>query len=133
MTRRVPLPTDDDIAAVIAKLTSESPGPPPAAVTVARELGMSNATFWRHFPKVAQELADTRRAARRSDQRSTSLGENEGLRTDLARLRAEKTRREGEILSAAAEIQRLTLENHALRTELEKSVGVIPLRVAPPA
>lgn len=127
MTPRVPLPTPDQIAAAIAVETEQSRRPP-AALAVARRLGMSNATFWRHFPRVAQELADARRSANRSVQRRVATDSGPNAAVTIARLRAENVGLQDDIKVAAAEVQRLTLENHVLRAQLETAAGITPIQ-----
>ncbi|HWL76507.1 hypothetical protein [Microbacterium sp.] len=127
MTRAVPLPTETEITAVVEALTREDPSRPPAVLAVAARLGLSNATFWRRFPQLAQTLADTRRVALRDRARTPERPVHELPVAELARLRNDKARLVNEVRVAAAEVQRLTLENQALRTQLEQSSGVIPL------
>lgn len=127
MTRPVPLPTETEITAVVEALTREDPSRPPAVLAVAARLGLSNATFWRRFPQLAQTLADTRRDALRHRAGTPEGAAHELPVVELARLRNDKARLEGEVRAAAAEVQRLTLENYALRTQLEQASGVIPI------
>lgn len=128
MTRPVPLPTETEITAVIEALKREDPSRPPAVVAVAARLGLSNATFWRRFPQLAQTLADTRRDALRDRARAPERALAELPVAELARLRNDKARLESEVRTAAAEVQRLTLENEALRAQLQHARGLIPLR-----
>lgn len=128
MTQRVPLPTADDITSAINALTTERTGRPPAALAVATRLGMSNATFWRHFPDIARELVDSRREANRTVRRQVADASDANDRSTIARLRVENARLLNEVNFAAAEVQRLTLENHALRTQLEQSARVTAIR-----
>lgn len=127
MTRRVPLPSPDQIAAAIASETERS-GRPPAALAVASRLGMSNATFWRHFPRVAQDLADARRDANRRAQRVLETDSRPHLAATIAGLRTENADLQNDIKVAAAEVQRLTLENHDLRTQLEQVARITPFQ-----
>lgn len=128
MTQRVPLPSTDDITSVIDALTREA-GCPPAALAVATRLGMSNSTFWRHFPHIAQELADSRREANRNVRRRRIPGTSDAHhRSVISQLRVENARLLNEVNVAALEVQRLTLENHALRTQHELSERVTSIR-----
>lgn len=127
MTRAIPLPTETEITAVIEALTREDPSHPPAVLAVAARLGLSNATFWRRFPQLAQTLADTRKDALRDRTRAPERPAPELPAAELARLRNDNARLESEVRAAAAEVQRLTLENYALRTQLEQASGVIPI------
>lgn len=127
MTQRVPLPTADDITRAIDALMNEA-GRPPAALAVATRLGMSNATFWRHFPLIARELADSRREANRTVRRQVADASATNHRSTIARLRVENARLLNEVNLAAAEVQRLTLENHGLRTQREQLARVTAIR-----
>jgi len=63
MSRRVQLPTDDDVVAARDQLLTDAQagGPRPTVVELGRRLGLTNTTFWRHYPAIARELADTER------------------------------------------------------------------------
>ncbi len=131
MTRRVPLPTDADVVAALAQLRQDNP----ATVTVralAERVGLTNPTFWRHFPVIAQDLADQRRAASRARPQPTTgqVTRGDGADANL-RLRAETATLRDQIDLAAAHIQRLTLENHTLRTQLEHRDGIAHLPTYP--
>ncbi len=61
----------------------------PAVVTLARELGMSHPSFWRHFPGIARELVDLARSQgteRSPGAEPSRLGQ---IEEDNARLRRE--------------------------------------------
>lgn len=89
---------------------------------------MSNATFWRHFRHIAQELSDRRRDASRKVQSEVPEGADVDYRGTISRLRIENARLLNDMMIAAAEVQRLTLENHALRIQQEQTSGVTPIR-----
>lgn len=131
MTRRVDLPTDEDVANRIGEMTSET-GLPPAVITVARDLQLSNATFWRHFPRIAQSLADARRAHRRTTAVSEPEGDldpaQESSSVSPPAVSQRVSRLQSDLDAAAREIQRLTLENEALRAYLQDATSVLPLR-----
>ncbi|MBN8423469.1 hypothetical protein JF531_02940 [Microbacterium esteraromaticum] len=127
MTRRVSLPTSAQVDAAIAAET-EHAGRPPAALAVAARLQMSNATFWRHFPQIAQELADNRRKAVRRAHQQSADAPSDSLAAANARLRTENAHLRDEMKVAAAEVQRLTLENHNLQTEHEHNARITPLQ-----
>lgn len=63
MTRRAQLPTEADVRDARDALLVETAanGTRPAVVALAGRVGLSNTTFWRHFPHIAHELADARR------------------------------------------------------------------------
>ncbi|MET3175950.1 UNVERIFIED_ORG: uncharacterized protein YceH (UPF0502 family) [Arthrobacter sp. UYCu721] len=124
MTRRVALPTESEIRAALAELTR--PDGRPSVVALARSLGLANATFWRHFPEIAQEVADARRNALRSahpaDAPATTGSD---AKSAIAQLRNEKAHLRDQLEVAVAHIQRLTLENRTLREELERATKVV--------
>lgn len=127
MTRRVSLPTESEVRAALAELSATETKGRPTVVALARSLGLTNATFWRHFPEIAQEVADARRSGQRSD---TAAGASHtGAAADggaeIAHLRTEKSRLRDQLEVAVAHIQRLTLENRALRDELERATKVV--------
>ena len=128
MTKPVLLPTHAEIVAVIKLCESESPTHPPSALSVAARLGLSNATFWRHFPQIAQDLADARRDSRKRVTTALKETARSSQTGDLRRIRDDRARVENDLKVAAAEIQRLTLENHRLRTSLEQATGILPFK-----
>lgn len=128
MSRRVVLPTDLQITEALEALGREQPAKPPTVVAIAQHFGLSNATFWRHFPDLCQEIVNSRRDALRSHPAGNQNPNDVDHQTLLARLRNNNARLEGDLKLAAAEIQRLTLENRALVIHAELTTDVIPLR-----
>lgn len=135
MTRRVPLPSEGEVRAAVDQLATDSASSP-AVVAVARHLGLSNATFWRHFPQLAQAIADERRASRattampRSVDTHDTKESEQGSSAMSARLRTENAQLRSKVEIASAHILRLTLENRHLRDELESAQRVA--RIQPP-
>lgn len=127
MSRRVLLPTELQIAETLAALRREQPAKPPTVVAVADRLGLTNATFWRHFPDLCQEIADARRRAVGTQPVPNRSPDDVDQRTILARLRDNNSRLERELEVAAAEVQRLTLENRALIAHAQQASKVIPI------
>lgn len=126
MTARVPLPTETRVQEVIEDLRNREPGHPPTAISVAGALGLTNATFWRHFPALAREVADARHEQRGRKRPPTHTPDDsaEDDRATLARLRTANANLENQLRTAAEHIQHLTLENRNLRDELELVKGV---------
>lgn len=125
MTRRVLLPSESEVRAVLAQLRKADGSRLVTALDLARQLGLSNSTFWRHFPEIAQEVADERRISLRIAQTapadSPRVGEPDGaLRKENAKLR-------DQIELAVAHIQRLTIDNEALRDQLETQTNIVKL------
>lgn len=126
MSRRVVLPAEPEIREAIARLTAADPARPPTVVALARSLGLANATFWRHFPHIAQEVADLRRGSLRSPRPAEpSASADTDDSSAVARLRGDNARLRGQLEAAVAHIQHLTLENLALREELERARKVV--------
>lgn len=123
MTARVQLPSEARVRQALTELTAQPGAGQPTVLALARSLGLANGTFWRHFPEIAREVADQRRTAARLN-RNTSAHELPGDDNppgELARLRHTNRELTDQIEVAIAHLQRLTLENHALREELEHS------------
>ncbi len=126
MTRPVDLPTDDQVSGAWAELAADANdgGPRPSVVALARRLGLTNSTFWRHFPDHARRVADHARSGSHEtpppEPRASPGGQpdrctnpsrhNQDLQTQLH--------------LAAANIAELTIENHELRTALEAALNV---------
>ncbi|MEW2272829.1 hypothetical protein GTY41_43410 [Streptomyces sp. SID685] len=91
---------------------------------------MSNTTFRRHFPDIAQEIAAVRSAP------PTPGAPSEPTRYDRLVARNAKLKRRNRELTetltlAACHIQRITLENQKLRGELEAATGIARLTSVP--
>lgn len=140
MTRRVSLPTEAEIREALAELRKCNANNAPTVVALAQSIGLANATFWRHFPQIAQEVADARRSAQRSIPPAAASPTNAdagGDRAEVTRLRREKSQLRDQLEAAVAHIMHLTLEhralgeeNRALRRalELERNVLQLPQR-----
>lgn len=125
MTRRVELPSEDDVHRTLAKLRSDS-SRPVTAHALATRLGMTNSTFWRWFPQIAQSVADERRQTLRTYKSQPTppprgTGDEAKLRSEIGTLR-------DQLQLAVATIQRLSLELHDLRASTAREHGIIPLR-----
>lgn len=122
MSRRVDLPTVDQVRQGMLEYIAESEdaGTRVTVIGLARRLNLSNGTFWRQFPAIADELkvaAVSTSTAPRKDDRTE-------LRADNARLRRENASLRSDINLAVSSIQRLALESRALRTQLEQSAKI---------
>lgn len=125
MSRRVTLPTDQAVADALHAVleVAAADGARPTVVELARRVGLSNSTFWRHYPDIANQLRD---AARRPTSRPAGTETSSSQR---AQQRAATLNRDNEQLRehlelAAATIARLTLDNHQLRQALESAQAV---------
>ena len=138
MTARVQLPSEAQVRQTLSELAARPGAGQPTVLALARSLGLANGTFWRHFPDIAREVADQRRTAARLG-RTTSPQQQPGDNnppSELARLRRTNRELSDQIEVAIAHLQRLTLENHTLREELEDSRKITRLpraQLLPPA
>lgn len=130
MSRRVALPSETEIREALTRLSVAEPAEPPTVIALARCLGLTNATFWRHFPHIAQEVADLRRTSLRSHRPADAPAPaGESASSVVAQLRNDKARLRRQLEVAVAQIQHLTLKNRALREELERVTKVV--RISP--
>lgn len=121
MSRRVELPTEELVKSTWLAL-AQSGGRPPTASGLARELGLTNSTFWRYFPAIAQQVADERRHA------SSELAKEQSAspaRSQEAALRSENQNLRDQLALAIAQLQRLAIDNQALREQLESTARVV--------
>lgn len=124
MSRRVDLPSTEQVRATIRDLSAQSPDSVLTVKALAQHLGLTNGTFWRHFPDVAQAVADERRSALRPGMKLPPATTERKEETEV-RLRGQIALLKSEVALAAAQVQRLTLENHALREHLEAEKTII--------
>lgn len=127
MTRRVLLPSETEVQSAAAQLRDASPNGFITVRDLATQLGLANSTFWRHFPGIAQSVADGRRTTVRTAQIVNEDEDDARVAGAEARLRGENAKLREQLQLAVAHIQRLTLENHALRDQLESQSGVARL------
>lgn len=128
MSRKVAVPTEQQARQALAELTAEteSAGRRPTVIGLARRLGMANPTFWRHFPDIAEEVRATARA-QTPGPGAPGAGPCRELEKKNAALRRANADLTEHLDLAVANIQRLALENHQLRGELEAATKVTPL------
>lgn len=122
MSRRIDLPGEAHVRDVLAGMLAEAAagGAKPSVLALARRLGLSNATFWRHFRDIATEVRHTVSI-------STAAGGSENLRRDRAGelasqnagLRRDRDRLAGQLDAALGHLRRLTTDNAQLRSDLE--------------
>lgn len=119
--RQTQLPTTVDVYAAI-RAVSEATGRPATAFAVARRLAIPNTTFRRNFPGIVSELKRRERSADPSMDGASEAAFHR-LKKDNARLRSELRDWKDNCELAIANIQRLALEIHDLREELEALTG----------
>jgi len=127
VTRAPDLPTPAAVhEAMTAVITeADTAGRRPSVLAVARRLGLTNTTFRRNYPDASAEigaLRHTRPEPTHSNDDSVSA-----LRHRIAELRQDNLTLTTHLELAIANIQRLTLDNHRLRQELEALGGVAKL------
>jgi hypothetical protein len=127
-----PLPTDDEVrqAMTLALAQARHAGRRPTVTAVERELGITHPTFYRNYPDLIawfkqqptppdSETADSNPAtAMTSD-----------ANTQTADLRRENHELRDRVALYAEAIRQLTLDNAALRTELDANAKVIDLNI----
>ncbi|MDY0909512.1 hypothetical protein [Microbacterium sp. CFBP9034] len=97
------------------------------ARALAGHLGLSNSTFWRCFPAIAQTVADERRQSLRNTP-PAQLSPEANARQTEARLRAENRVLRGQLDLAIATIQRMSLELDDFRTQSQQLAGIARIR-----
>ena len=114
MTRNDPDVSDALVRKRFQELTiaCEEHAKRPSVLELARTLGLSNTTFRRRYPDIAQEIADLRRtpipeAARQTDEVR--------LAARNAKLKRENHKLKQQLQLAVAQIQRLSLHNALLQ------------------
>jgi hypothetical protein len=101
----------------------------PSVLGLADRLGMSNTTFRRHFPAQARKVSGLRSAP------ASESGSGDDVPVspyDQLTARNARLRRANRVLTqnlhlAAAQIQRLSLDNARLRGELQSRASIIPV------
>lgn len=127
MSRRVDLPSDQTVQAALQALLAEADaeGTKPTVIELARRVGLTNTTFWRHFPDIGNQLRHSVRAAP-----ATTDPTSPGARrlAELEQRNAELTRDNRQLTEhlniAVTNIRRLALDNHHLRQALEASANI---------
>ena len=128
MSRRIPLPSPDAVEQAKTDILAEAhtAGRRPSVLALARHLGLTNATFWRYFPDTARDVAEHRRSAA-PPPAGNNTDHDTPLRQQIANLRRTNHALTEHLDLAVANIQRLTLDNHQLRQELEAATNVTQL------
>lgn len=123
MSRKIGLPAEAHVRAVLADMLAEETagGPKPSVLALARRLGLSNATFWRHFRDIATEIRHTAgdsmaQPGGQNPRRDRVVGE---LASQNAGLRRERDRLADQLEVALGHLRRLTIDNARLRHDLE--------------
>ncbi|WP_157124493.1 hypothetical protein [Nocardia pseudovaccinii] len=127
MSRATDIPTLEQARCAVDNALGDAPrnGHRPSVLAVARQLGMSNTTFRRHFPDLAHEIGEARRAPQpQLFKRSPAEADQTRLAARNAKLRRDNRRLREHLGLAVTNIRHLTLTVHRLRTELEVASNV---------
>jgi hypothetical protein len=108
------------VTAVLAE--AQAAGRRPSVLAVARHLGLTNTTLRRNFPDAAAEVSTLRHA--QQEPAGPDVESGTALRQRIADLRQDNRTLAEHLELAVANIQRLTLDNHRLRQELEAAHGI---------
>lgn len=117
------LPAELQVRQAFTKLVDQAHhnGQRPSVLALARQFGLSNTTFRRHYPEIVRELGQIRRTPATALTESSAATEHSNLVTRSAELRRTVHELRQDLGLAIANIARLTLDNHHLRTELEQA------------
>jgi hypothetical protein len=131
MSRAADIPAEHTVDRALERYLGEchDNGKRPSVLGLAATLGMSNTSFRRHFPAQARKVSGLRQAP------APDLATEDGPPAspyDRLAARNAKLRRSNRVLTqnlhlAAAQIQRLALDNARLREELQKAASVTPI------
>ena len=130
MSRKIDLPDQAHVRAVLADMLAEAAagGAQPSVLALARRLGLSNATFWRHFRDIATEIrhaANAPMAPASAGNPRPHLCEEQAAQN--ARLRRENARLADQLEAALGHLRRLTIDNAQLRDDLEAARAITRL------
>jgi protein-disulfide isomerase-like protein with CxxC motif len=101
----------------------------PSVLALAATLGMNNTTFRRHFPDHAKKVSELRREPESGSRTEADAGPSpyEQLTARNAKLRRDNRVLTQNLHLAAAQVQRLSLDNARLRGELQSRASVTPI------
>lgn len=100
----------------------------PSVLALAHRLGLPNTTLRRRFPDICADIAAHRQPPRSGEETNPAAGIHDTLPQETSRLRLDNRELTEHLELAIANIQRLTLDNHRLRAELEVARLVSPIR-----
>lgn len=123
MTSLDGLPAEPQVRQAFTELIDQAhhEGQRPSVLALARQFGLTNTTFRRHYPEIVRELGQIRRTPATALTESTAATEHSKLVDRNAELRRAVQELRQDLELAIASIARLTLDNHHLRTELEQA------------
>jgi hypothetical protein len=129
VSRKITLPAEQHVRDALGQMHAEAAdgGARPSVLALARRLGLSNATFWRHFRDIAIELRQSATTTTPPGGTGQSSGSGHKLAEQNAKLRRERDDLADQLQAALAHLRRLTIDNARLRTDLEAARGVTRL------
>ncbi|MGB3354853.1 MAG: hypothetical protein WBB00_19040 [Mycobacterium sp.] len=130
MTSLDGLPAEAQVRQAFAALVDQAhhDGKRPSVLALARQFGLTNTTFRRHYPAIVRELGQIRRTPATVLTESTAATEHSKLVDRNAELRRAVQELRQDLEFAIANIARLTLDNHQLRIELEQARGITHIK-----
>lgn len=122
--------TAGQVKAALDQLREEAhlSGRRPSVLALAHLLGLPNTTLRRRFPDICADIATRRQPAGTDEETNAAAGFHDTLLQETSRLRRDNRELTEHLELAIANIQRLTLDNHRLRAELEVARLVSPIR-----
>lgn len=128
MSRAADIPAEHSVDRALERYLAECRrnGRRPSVLALAATLGMSNTTFRRHFPAQARKVSELRREPEPGARAAADAGPSpyEQLTARNARLRRANRALTQNLNLAAAQVQRLSLDNARLRGELQNRASV---------
>jgi hypothetical protein len=126
VTRPADIPAEARVRRVLDQYLTEchDNGKRPSVLALAARIGMTNTTFRRHFPQHAKEISEARSTPEPQAVAEMQPSPHDVLVARNARLRRANHTLTGNLRLAAAQIQRLGMENARLREALEASSNI---------
>jgi dienelactone hydrolase len=128
VTRKTGLPPEDHVRAVMTRMLAAAAagGPRPIVLALAGNLGLANATFWRHYHDIATELRQhaARDIPALARGQNPQPGQDRELASQNAALRRERDHLVSQLEAALSHLRRLTIDNAELRRELETARAI---------
>jgi transposase-like protein len=123
MTSPPGMPSESQVRQAFTKLAEQARhnGHRPSVLALARQFGLSNTTFHRHYPEIVKELAYIRRTPAIDHTDSPDAAEHTRVVARNAKLRRDNRQLRQHLDLAAANIARLAIDNHQLRQQLEQA------------
>jgi transposase-like protein len=96
----------------------------PSVLELARQFGLSNTTFRRHYPEIVTKLGEIRRTPTSEQKDSPAATEHSRIVARNAKLQRDNRQIRQHLQLAAANLARLAIDNHQLRQQLEQALRV---------